>query len=301
MQVSVARSDDELDKAEQAGRSRRFLRFGSAHSRPDPLTYSSEEGDRSEQQQGAREPRVVDMSQNADRREQGSSPVVIAEDDEEEDLAEDLQGQDAEDEGGEDVEAEPYWVADTYEEDPDPEHDLGESAEAGAEPDLAMKRFRRSDGWTVLNASLEEGAQLVQHREARRSAPGLRSVEDVILRKADMRKEKDSEVPAEQEPDTELLEGASSAMAGASAVSAADTLEAAPHRQQEPRHKGAVMTSSPSVLEVELKFACGALQAVCNTLWRPRRQCKTPSVPAFTCSIWLQLLALEHCSCKAGS
>ena len=273
MQVSVARSDDELDKAEQAGRSRRFLRFGSAHSRPDPLTYNSEEGSDSSEQQAAREPRVVDMSQNADRREQRSSARDTAEDEGEEDMAENLQDQDAEDESSEDEEAEPYWVADTYEEDPDPEHDSGESAEAGAEPDLAMKRFRRSDGWTVLNASLEEGAQLVQHGEAHKRAPGLRSVEDVILRKADMRKEPESEAPAGQEPDAELLEAASSAMAGASAVSAADTSLIAPHRQQEASHKGALMTSSSYVLEIESDLACDAPQVIWNTLRRPRRDC----------------------------
>ena len=253
MQVSVARSDDESDEAEQAGRSRRFLRFGSAHSRPDPLTYSSEGSDRSEQQQAAREPRVVDMSQDAGRREQNSSvgasfSTVTAEEEGEEGLAEDLQDEAAGDESGEDLEAEPYWVADDYGEDADLEHDPGESAEAGAEPDLAMKRFRRSDGWTVLNASLEEGAQPVQHREARKVAPGLRSVEDVILRKADMRKEKDSKGPAEQEPNGELLEAASSAMAGVPATGAADTSDAAPHLQHKARHKGALTLSSPSVL-----------------------------------------------------
>ena len=276
MQVSVTRSDDELDEAEQAGRSRRFLRFGSAHSRPGPLTYSSEGSHRSEQQQAAHEPRVVDMSQNADRREQNSSvrgsfPTVTAEGEGEEDMAEDPQDQDAEHEGGEDNKAEPYWVADESEEDSDLEHDPGDSAEADAEPDLAMKRFRRSDGWTVLNASLEEGAQPVPHREARRPAPGLRSVEDVILRKADMRKEKDTEAPPEQEPDADLLEVASSAVAGASAVSAADRSDAAPHRQQEARHRGGLMTSSPYVLEVKSKLACDVSQAICNTLWRPRQ------------------------------
>ena len=310
MQVSVARSDDELAEAEQAGRSRRFLRFGSAHSRPGPLTYSSEGSDRSEQQQAARQPREVDMSQNADRREQNNSvgapsPRVAAEDEGEEDMADDPQDQDAEHEGGEDKEAEPYWVADESEEDSDLEHDPGDSAEADAEPDLAMKRFRRSDGWTVLNASLEEGAQPVPPREARRPAPGLRSVEDVILRKADMRKETDSEAPPEQEPDEGLMEAATSALAGASAVSAADAPDAAPHRQQEARHRGALMTSSPYVLEAEPNLACDASQAICNTLWRPRQDgsvCKNLHL-----ALGLQLAACNserpaaHCSCKAGS
>ena len=37
MQVSVARSDDELAEAEQAGRSRRFLRFGQRAQQAGPV------------------------------------------------------------------------------------------------------------------------------------------------------------------------------------------------------------------------------------------------------------------------
>ena len=298
MQVSVARSDDELDEAEQAGRSRRFLRFGSAHSRPGPLTYSSEGSDRSEQQQAARQPREVDMSQNADRREQNSSvgwssPRVAVEDEGEEDMADDLQDQDAEDEGGEDGEAEPYWVADDHGEDSDLELDPGDSAEAGAEPDLAMKRFRRSDGWTVLNASLEEGTQPVQHAEALKVAPGLRSVEDVILRKADMRKEKDSEAPAESQADAELLEAASSAMVGPPAIGAADSSDAAPHRQQEARHKGALIISSAPVLKA---YSCEhvAPHRDPQHSLASKRYCNMLSTSAFSCSIWLQLPGLNN-------
>ena len=251
---------DELDEAEQGGRSRRFLHFSSARSRPDRLTYSSEASDGSEQQQAARKPRVVDMSRAAAGREQdsgvaGSSPSLPAEDEGEGHMADDFQDQDAEDEGDEDEEAEPYLMADDYGEDSDPEYDPGESAEAREEPGLAIKSFRRSDGWTVLNASLEDGipVQPVQHAEARGRPQGLRSVEDVILRKADMRSVKESGVPAERQPDAELLEAASSAVAEASAISAADNSEAAPHRQQEARHKGVLMTSSSHVFEIVSK------------------------------------------------
>ena len=235
---------DGLDEAEQAGRSRRFLHFSSAHNRPDPLTYSSELSDRSEQQQAARrEPRVVDMSQNADANEQngkveGSSPGIAAEDQGERDVAEDFQNEYEEEEGGQDEEAEPYWMADDYGEDPSLDYDPGDVAVAEAEIDPAIKRFRRGDGWTVLNASLEASAQPVQQREARQNAPGLRSVEDVILRKADMRKVKDSEAAALRQPGEGLLQAASSAMAGPSATGAADSSEAAPQRQEEARSKG---------------------------------------------------------------
>ena len=245
---------DGLDEAEQAGRSRRFLHFSSAHSRPDPLTYSSDWSDRPEQQQAAREPRVVDMSHNADGSEQysrvgGSSLGIAAEDEGERDMAEDLQNYGAEDVGSEDEGAEPYWTADDYGGVPNLEHGPGKSAEAEAETIPAIKRFRRSDGWTVLNASLEDSAQPVQHREARQNASGLRSVEDVILRKADMRKLRDSKAAAERQPGEGLLQAASSAMAGASAaVGAPDKPEAAPHRQQEARCKGVPTVSNPCVL-----------------------------------------------------